>query len=87
MVGPVCTPDEVRDLLQPYGNIEYCYTASPVERTALDLGEGVIVQFELYDDGQNAYSVSFSISHSHFKLMHVRTSAAMRFGSLSLLRA
>lgn len=60
--GPVCTPTEVRSLLQPYGNIEFCYTASHVERTALNLGEGVIVQFQLYDDGQNAQSVSSSIS-------------------------
>jgi hypothetical protein len=57
--GEVITPEEARQLLQQFGNIELCYTASHVERTALNLNEGVIVQFELYDDGQNAYSVSF----------------------------
>lgn len=65
--GPVCTPNEVRTLLQSYGNIEFCYTASLVERTALNLGEGVIVQFKLYDDGQNAQSVSSSIQSFVFQ--------------------
>ena len=56
--GPVVTPEEVRDLLEPYGSIDFCYTASVVERSALNLNEGVIMQFQLYDDGQNAQSVS-----------------------------
>jgi hypothetical protein len=56
--GPTVTPEEVRQLLEPYGNIEFCYTASVVERSALNLNEGVIIQFQLYDDGQNAQSVS-----------------------------
>jgi hypothetical protein len=58
--GAVITPEEARELLQSYGTIELCYTASHVERTALNLNEGVIIQFEMYDEGQNAYSVGCS---------------------------
>jgi len=56
--GPVITPEEVQGLLQSFGKIEFCRAASHVERTALNLNDGVIVQFEMYDEGQAAHSVS-----------------------------
>ena len=59
--GATVTPDDVRNLLEPYGAIDFCYTTSHVERAALNLNEGVIVQFQLYDDGQTAQSVSSQV--------------------------
>ncbi|KAJ8058451.1 hypothetical protein OCU04_012639 [Sclerotinia nivalis] len=67
--GPVVTPGEVRDLLQRFGKIELCYTASHVERTALNLNEGVIVQFEMYDEGQDAQSAFRN--HDLYKLQPI----------------
>ncbi|KAG0650575.1 Regulator of IME2 4 [Hyphodiscus hymeniophilus] len=67
--GPVPTPTEVRHLLDTYGEIEFCYTASHVERTALNLNEGVILQFKLYDDGQNAQSAFRN--HDMWKLVAI----------------
>jgi RNA recognition motif-containing protein len=56
--GNVVTPEEVTELFSSFGNITRCYTATSVERTALNLNEGVILEFELYDAGQAAFSVS-----------------------------
>ncbi|KAF4635113.1 hypothetical protein G7Y89_g2980 [Cudoniella acicularis] len=64
--GPVVTPEEVRKLLETFGRISSCYTASNVERTALNLNEGVIVEFELYDEGQAAFAAFRN--HDLFKL-------------------
>lgn len=60
--GPVITPAEVRELLAPFGTIDSCYSPQDVERTSLNLNDGVIVQFAMYDDGQNAQSVSLSLT-------------------------
>jgi hypothetical protein len=57
--GAVVTPQEVLSLFEPFGTITQCYTATPVERTSLNLNEGVILEFELYDVGQAAFAVSF----------------------------
>lgn len=54
--GPTITPEEVRKILEPFGNITTCYSASNVERTALNLNEGVICEFEMYDEGQAAFA-------------------------------
>ncbi|KAI9641076.1 hypothetical protein NHQ30_010504 [Ciborinia camelliae] len=72
--GAVVTPGEVRDLLARFGKIELCYTASHVERTALNLNEGVIVQFEMYDEGQNAQSAFRN--HDLYKLQPIAGLAA-----------
>ncbi|KAF7913933.1 uncharacterized protein EAF01_000339 [Botrytis porri] len=72
--GPVVTPSEARDLLQRFGKIELCYTASHVERTALNLNEGVIVQFEMYDEGQDAQSAFRN--HELYKLQPIAGLAA-----------
>ncbi|TAQ88197.1 hypothetical protein B7494_g3501 [Chlorociboria aeruginascens] len=67
--GPVLTSDEARNLLKKFGKIELCYTASHVERTALNLNEGVIVQFEMYDEGQDAHSAFRN--HELFKMQPI----------------
>ncbi|KAA8576051.1 hypothetical protein EYC84_006214 [Monilinia fructicola] len=72
--GPVVTPGEVRDLLKSFGKIELCYTASHVERTALNLNEGVIVQFEMYDEGQDAQAAFRN--HDLYKLQPIAGLAA-----------
>ncbi|ESZ90545.1 hypothetical protein SBOR_9068 [Sclerotinia borealis F-4128] len=72
--GPVVTPGEVRGLLERFGKIELCYTASHVERTALNLNEGVIVQFEMYDEGQDAQSAFRN--HDLYKLQPIAGLAA-----------
>jgi len=56
--GPVVTPAEVIELLDSFGRIEDCYIATQSERSFMGLGEGVMVLFAMYDDGQAAYSVS-----------------------------
>jgi hypothetical protein len=53
-IGPV----EARELLSVFGTIEFCRIPSDVERTTLSLNDGVIIQFMLYDAGQNAQSVT-----------------------------
>jgi hypothetical protein len=57
MAGPVLTTDEAKKILAPYGKVKTCYPASPLERTALRLNEGVLVSFEMYDMGQTALQV------------------------------
>lgn len=57
--GAAVTPKEARELLEGFGTITVCYTASNVERSSLNLNEGVIVEFEMYDEGQAAFTVSF----------------------------
>lgn len=64
--GPTATAGEVRQLLEIYGRLDFCYTATALERTAFNVNEGVIVQFSLYDDGQNAFAVSHSKLNSSF---------------------
>ncbi|TVY53183.1 Multicopy suppressor of sporulation protein msa1 [Lachnellula cervina] len=54
--GPIVTPEEVRKMMFRYGTITSCYTASNVERAALNLNEGVIIEFEMYDEGQDAFN-------------------------------
>jgi hypothetical protein len=56
--GPIVAPEEVRTMMCHFGTITSCYTASNVERAALNLNEGVIVEFEMYDEGQAAFAVS-----------------------------
>jgi hypothetical protein len=56
--GDLVTPEEVVELFNSFGNITQCYTATSVERTALNLNEGVILEFELYGAGQAAFVVS-----------------------------
>jgi len=56
--GDAITPTEARLVLRDFGKIDRCYLASDLERATFNLGEAVIVQFEMYDNGQNAQSVS-----------------------------
>jgi len=56
--GDAITPTEARLVLHEFGKIDRCYLASDLERATFKLGEAVIVQFEMYDNGQNAQSVS-----------------------------
>lgn len=58
--GHAITEPEVLDLLQEFGKIEHCYTPQLPERIALNLNEGVIVQFEMFECGRNAQSVNTS---------------------------
>ncbi|CAG8977842.1 hypothetical protein HYALB_00011648 [Hymenoscyphus albidus] len=54
--GTAVSPKEVRELLEGFGAITVCYTASNVERSSLNFNEGVIVEFEMYDEGQAAFA-------------------------------
>jgi len=61
--GTVITPQEVRQLLRGFGSINMCRHASALERAQYNLNEGVMVQFDLYDEGQAALQVNnFSFS-------------------------
>lgn len=80
--GPIITPEEVREMMSPYGTITSCYTVSSVERTALNLNEGVIVEFEMYDEGQTASSVrNCPASLDAFKAKPPRRSKTMTLSS------
>jgi hypothetical protein len=59
--GEMITANEVEDLLSVFGNITYCRKPSKVEQSSYNLGEGVVVQFELYDEGQAALQVPTSL--------------------------
>jgi len=62
--GDAITPTEARLVLRSFGKIDRCYVASDLERATFNLGEAVIVQFEMYDNGQNAQSVSSCVHRS-----------------------
>ncbi|KAH8586978.1 hypothetical protein B0O99DRAFT_602078 [Bisporella sp. PMI_857] len=46
--------DEARRVLSQFGHLEACYVATPLERATFRLPEGVVAQFELYENGQSA---------------------------------
>ncbi|KAJ5040422.1 uncharacterized protein L3040_006078 [Drepanopeziza brunnea f. sp. 'multigermtubi'] len=52
--GAAVTSDEVRLLLSGFGHITHCRPATSFEIAAYNLNEGVVVQFEMYDEGQAA---------------------------------
>ena len=56
--GNAIHPAEARELLGVFGTIDFCRIPSDVERTTLNLNDGVIVEFEMYDQGQLAVQVS-----------------------------
>ena len=66
--GEAITLTEARLVLRDFGKIDRCYIASDLERATFNLGEAVIVQFEMYDNGQNAQSVS---SRFHILLLNL----------------
>ncbi len=45
-------------MLRGFGKLDFIRPASAFERAQLNLNEGVMVQFQMYDDGQNALQVS-----------------------------
>ncbi|KAH8588346.1 hypothetical protein B0O99DRAFT_728700 [Bisporella sp. PMI_857] len=45
---------EARRVLSQFGHLEACYVATPLERATFRLPEGVVAQFELYENGQSA---------------------------------
>ncbi|KAH7386150.1 hypothetical protein BKA64DRAFT_725872 [Cadophora sp. MPI-SDFR-AT-0126] len=64
--GPVVTPSEVQELLRNFGRISFCRNVNQVERAAYNLNEGVMVQFEMYDEGQVAHQAFRN--HNEFKM-------------------
>jgi hypothetical protein len=58
--GPAITPDEVSHLLRGFGKLDFIRPANAFELAQLNLNEGVMVQFQMYDDGQAALQVSRS---------------------------
>jgi hypothetical protein len=61
--GPSITTDEVAQLLQGFGKLEMIRPAHTLELAQLNLNEGVMVQFQMYDDGQTALQVSSFFGH------------------------
>jgi hypothetical protein len=47
-------------LLRGFGKLDFIRPANAFELAQLNLNEGVMVQFQMYDDGQNALQVSDS---------------------------
>lgn len=58
MYGTAVSPSEVENLLRGFGRISYCRYVTPIERANFNLNEGVMVQFEMYDEGQAALQVN-----------------------------
>jgi hypothetical protein len=55
--GAVITPEEVMEVFSSFGDIVTCRSATPTERATLDANVGVIIEYTMYDHGQNAYNV------------------------------
>ena len=51
------TPEEARRVLEKFGKIKSCNSASPFERVAFFVNDGVVVSFQMYDMGQAAMQV------------------------------
>ncbi|PBP17134.1 RNA recognition domain-containing protein [Diplocarpon rosae] len=64
--GSTVTPSEVENLLRGFGRIVFCRPASAPERANYNLNEGVMVQFEMYDEGQAALQTYRN--HNEFKM-------------------
>jgi len=56
--GSPITPVEVAHLLRGFGPLDFIRPATPIELAQMDLNDGVMVQFQMYDDGQAALQVS-----------------------------
>ena len=66
-VGSPITPEEVVQLLRGFGPLDLVRPANAVELAQLDLNEGVMVQFQMYDDGQAALQVSSFFSPIEYR--------------------
>jgi hypothetical protein len=63
--GSSITTDEVAQLLSGFGKLDFIRPANAFELAQLNLNEGVMVQFQMYDDGQAALQVSHSSARIH----------------------
>lgn len=61
LYGEMLTCEEVEILLREFGKTSYCRPPTKLETSSYNLGDGVIVQFELYDEGQAALQVWTSV--------------------------
>ncbi|SZF05302.1 unnamed protein product [Blumeria hordei] len=52
--GAAITPDEVELLLQGFGRLTECRPATHLEMVTNNLGEGVVINFDMFDNGKNA---------------------------------
>ncbi|POS86631.1 hypothetical protein EPUL_001378 [Erysiphe pulchra] len=52
--GSTVTPDEVRKLLRNFGKLTECRPATQIEMTSNNLGEGVVINFDMFESGKNA---------------------------------
>ncbi|KHJ30582.1 putative rna recognition domain-containing protein [Erysiphe necator] len=52
--GITVTPDEVRNLLRNFGKLTECRPATHLEMVTNNLGEGVVVNFDMFESGKNA---------------------------------
>lgn len=68
--GTAATVEDAHRLLSPFGAIEICYVASQMECSVLNIANGVVVQFELYNDGQCAQSVRIFLNLPSFTVKH-----------------
>lgn len=59
--GPSITANEVAQLLQGFGKLDFIRPANPFELAQLNLNEGILVQFQIYDDGQAAAQASIPL--------------------------
>lgn len=54
---PGMTTEEAREVLERFGKIKSCSPASPFERAAFFVNDGIVVSFQMYDMGQAAMQV------------------------------
>lgn len=55
--GTAITPDEVEILLRSFGRLTECRPATHLEKATNNIGEGVVVNFDLFENGKNACQV------------------------------
>jgi hypothetical protein len=67
------TPEEARQVLEKFGKIKSCSPASPFERAAFFVNDGIVVSFQMYDMGQAAMQVVLSFRMIiHWKLTCIK---------------
>ena len=59
--GDFLTPELAKTLLEDFGGITYCRLPNDVERASLNLGDSILVHFNLYEQGQVALQVRLAL--------------------------
>ncbi|KAH8585347.1 hypothetical protein B0O99DRAFT_603384 [Bisporella sp. PMI_857] len=74
--------DEARRVLSQFGHLEACYVATPLERATFRLPEGVVAQFELYENGQSAQIIMLILVRAFATMVSIVSQPSLKLVSL-----